>query len=249
MAFISRYPILDTEHVWASSMKDPIYMQFIPTLSSSSSEAYYEIKGYYVYQAFDPSKSLVNQAIGNSWVSLQRQEHNQRIWADLDSPYIIDRVYYENHHDTEPPTIFDPSLIARDRNNGAYQGSIWGSNIKPPTYGNYNGLTKLWEGEFIIHSSNNASDPHYITLDGTTPYQFYTIDIMNNYSGINGIGFRRIELQEGVSSSSTEIKSTSSSESSSSNSTEGQVSSLSSSSSSTEIQSTSSSLSSSSSTT
>jgi hypothetical protein len=55
----------------------------------------------------------------------------------------------------------------------------------------------LWEGEFIIHNNVNASDPHYIKLANTTPFQYYTIDVNNNHTGNYGIGFRRLEWKEG----------------------------------------------------
>lgn len=183
MPYITRQPTLDIYHVGVTSMRPINYNLGTP-------------QGYYGYYAFDPSKSLINKAIENSWASNYRELHNQRIWANLNTSYIITRLYYENYHDTPPPDTFNPALIAGDQHDGAYEGSIWGSNIQPEAYGSYGELTKLWEGQFEIHSINNTSDPHYITFINNTPFQYYTIDVNNNYDGNCGIGFRRLEWQE-----------------------------------------------------
>jgi hypothetical protein len=169
------YPILDIYHVGITSMRPP-------NDEIVGSPVYYH--GYY---AFDPSKSLVGAAIGNCWQSYLRERYNQRIWADLGTPFIIQRLYYENYHN------YGGSV-----NDGAYEGSIWGSNITPEAYGTYEGLTFLWRGQFQRHSANNTSDPHYIWLNNIQHYRYYIIDIDNNYSGNVGVGFRRLEWQEGI---------------------------------------------------
>jgi len=225
MTYVTRSPVLDINNVGVSSMRTPAYTIMSESSSgesSSSSEnlTRYTLRYYYGYYAFDQTKSLINEALENSWISYKNQKHRQRIWADLGSQYVINRVYYENYHDSKSPTVFGTSTQAGSRYDGAYEGSLWGSNNKPETaYGTYEGMTKLWEGRFIIHSNNNASDPHteIVFNHNTTPYQYYTIDILNNHSGNFGIGFRRLELQEQVSSSSSSTSiSTSSSTSSSS---------------------------------
>ena len=183
MAYISRYPILDIYHVGVTSSRPPAY----------------DIDGpiyYHGYYAFDNSRSLSNHSIGNAWISDYREFKKQRIWADLESQYVISRIYYENYHDTNPPSTFNPALFAGDMNNGAYEGSIWASNYQPGAYGNYEGLVNLWEGSFDIHSEFNQSDPKYVYLSNSDPFRYYIIDIDNNYYGNSGIGFRRIELQE-----------------------------------------------------
>jgi hypothetical protein len=153
---------------------------------------------YYGYVAFNPSTQLINNASSNAWISYPLERHNQRIWADLGSSHVITRLYYENYHNCQPPDTFNPALITGDTNEGAYEGSIWGSDMQPEAYGTYNGLMKLWEGKFEKHNSNNVSDPHYIEFSNSTPFQYYIIDIDNNYSGNFGIGFRRLEWQENV---------------------------------------------------
>lgn len=176
MAYITIPPIaLDIYNVGVSSVRSP---------------------NYYGYYAFDTSKSLVNQALGNSWISYQNEKHKQRIWANLGSQYIITQLHYENYHDSQPPSPFGSSTTAGSRYDGAYEGSIWGSNIQPEAYGDYEELTKLWEGEFSIHNNLNASNPQNITFTNTTLFQYYTIDINNNHTGNFGIGFRRLEWQE-----------------------------------------------------
>jgi len=179
-------PALDIYNVGVSSMRSPGYNPVTP-------HAQY----YYGYYAFDTSKSLINQAANNSWISHAGEKHEQRIWANLGSQYVITRLYYENYHDSQPPNPNwgPPSTTAGSRYDGAYEGSIWGSNIQPESYGTYEGLTKLWEGEFVIHNNLNASDPQYITLANTTLFQYYTIDVNNNHTGNFGIGFRRLEWQ------------------------------------------------------
>jgi hypothetical protein len=168
----------------------------LPTLIGVSSIRSTDYKGDY---AFDTSKSLIDQALDNSWISHAGEKHNQRIWANLGSPYVITILYYENYHDApppnNPPTTWGISITTGSRYDGAYEGSIWGSNIQPEAYGSYEGLTKLWEGEFTIHNNLNASDPQYINLNNGTQFQYYTIDINNNHTGNFGIGFRRLEWQ------------------------------------------------------
>jgi len=157
-------------------------------------------QGFYPHYAFDPSKSLTGPAIENAWMSFEREQTKQRIWADLSSAYIITRLYYENYHDPNPaPAI---GGVTRGMNDGAYIGSIWGSNIQPEAYGTYSGLTLLWESSisdvFIRHISSDVADPHYITFVNSVPFRYYIIDLVNNYSGNVGIGFRRLEWQEDV---------------------------------------------------
>ena len=185
MAYTTIYPTLDIYHVSATSMRNPDYFSGI-------------FKSYYPHYAFDPTKSLTGPSANNCWISLQRQYIKQRIWANLNSPHIITKLYYENYHDGHIVCDFNPAIYTNDQYDGAYQGSIWGSHAQPEAYGNYQRSTLLWEGNFEKHSNFNSSDPKYIIFSNTTSYQYYYIDIANNYSGNFGIGFRRLAWQENI---------------------------------------------------
>jgi len=149
---------------------------------------------FWPYFATDPAKSLTGSWTNNSWLTPTGTQTNQRFHIDLGIPLIINRIYYENVHDSGAKT-----------GNGAKNFTLWGSNdpaaFADLTYGNDAGWTQLTceANQFAQHVGADQADPHYINILGARPYRYYAIKIADWWGGGDiGIGLRRIELQDQI---------------------------------------------------
>lgn len=184
--YTSHYPTLDSSHVKATSSFGA---------------------GFNIYDSFDSTESLTG-SWASTWLSANYSTTNQKINVDLGSAYAIQRVYYENQHDSGGTTTI-----------GIKNGILYGTNtvasFNDTVYANVGAdLVQLWSGTFDAHTGSNVADPKYITFSNTTAYQYYIFRIADNYTQPNAMGVRRIELQtedDDPSSSSSGSSSSSSS--------------------------------------
>jgi hypothetical protein len=160
-----------------------------PAYSATYAKATGEIgAGYEAHRAFNPSSSLTGARTDNGWV--EDATTNQRLHVDLGSAKIINRIYYENAHDSGGTT-----------NVGVQHFTFQGSNTGAGTfddlaYANDEGWTTLATSadHFDQHAAGDAPDPQYITVTNTTAYRYYAFKFADTYGGATYMGVRRIEL-------------------------------------------------------
>ncbi len=144
---------------------------------------------YWPYYATDPSKSLTGAHAGNSWIAENGVATNQRFHIDLGTATIVNKIYYENDHNS-----------GTDTDRGAKNITFWGSNtgasFAERTYGTDTGWTQLTTSQstFDEHSAADAADPKYITVTNTTAYRYYAFKFADNWGSATLMGVRRIEL-------------------------------------------------------
>ncbi len=143
------------------------------------------------YLGTDPTKSLTSTYIGNAWVS-NAINTNQRVHIDLGVVKIINKIYYENFHNSGTSTF-------AGINNFTFWGSNSSSSFADLTYANDAGWTQLTTSQSTMdqHVGSDTADPKYITVTNSTEYRYYAFKIADNFSG-DFIGFRRIELQTNI---------------------------------------------------
>ena len=146
--------------------------------------------GYYAHFATNPSLSLIGGFSSVAWVSGSGNTTNQRFHIDLGEKKVIDKIYYENLHNSGSNTT-----------NGVENFTFWGTNdatsFAETTYGTDTGWTQITTSQatFDIHVASNTTDPKYITATNTTGYRYYAFKFADNYGGAAYMGVRRIELQ------------------------------------------------------
>ena len=146
---------------------------------------------HWPYYATDPAKSVTGTAPGNGWISAYGSITNQRFHIDLGSAFIVNKIYYQNYHDS-----------GLSQTSGVKNFTFWGSNSATSfaelTYGTDTGWTQLTTSQstFDQHSVGDVSDPKYITVTNNTAYRYYAFKFANNWlAGGIVMGLRRIELQ------------------------------------------------------
>lgn len=145
---------------------------------------------YWPYFATDPSKSLTGANTNNCWMT-NSAVTNQRFHIDLGAAKIINKVYYENFHDSGSATV----------EVGVKAFTLWGSNnaaaFAELTYGTDTNWTQLTTSvsQLDIHVQLDQADPKYFDVTNTTAYRYYAFKFANNWGSGTYIGIRRIELQ------------------------------------------------------
>lgn len=144
---------------------------------------------YGEWKAFNPSLSLTG-GLENGWVSGNTQVTNQVINIDLGQKKVIDKIYFENGHNSGAST-----------NAGAKNFTVWGTNdataFADTTYAVDTNWVQVTSSltQLAQHVASNVSDPQYTTLTNTTGYRYYRIKFADNWGGTSYIMVRRIELQ------------------------------------------------------
>ena len=174
-----------------------VYTSQYPTQSADYVKATSTFSAnYYPYFATDPTKSLIGDWVGTTWVT--NSITNQRFHIDLGSAKIVTKIYYENCHATGEIT---------DR--GAKNFTFWGSNeadaFAELTYGTDTDWTQIdtysdkaltqSKTTFDEHSAANEADPKYLYVDNTVTYRYYAFKFADNWTGAY-LAVRRIELQD-----------------------------------------------------
>jgi hypothetical protein len=147
---------------------------------------------YYPHNATNPANSLIG---GNNqgWVAWNGAKTNQRFHIDLGDGHIINRIYYENYHNSGAKT-----------SSGVQNFTLWGSNeataFAELTYATDTNWTQLTTSQstFDKHVAANQADPKYIDVTNTTSYRYYAFKFADTYGsneGDNYMGLRRVELQ------------------------------------------------------
>jgi hypothetical protein len=170
MSYTSQYPTQDADHVKATTKFDGL--------------------DYYPYYTTDPTKSLIGDSQGTSWVTPAAVVTNQRFHIDLGSAKIITRIYYENWHH------FGTFYLR-----GAQNFTFWGSN----TAGDFADLTYADDGTWVqlttsqsaldYHIGADVADPKYIGVVNTVAYRYYAFKFADTWGAADDLGVRRIELQ------------------------------------------------------
>jgi predicted DNA-binding transcriptional regulator AlpA len=141
------------------------------------------------YQATDKTLALTGAAAGNSWIATATG--SQRFHIDLAFAQVINKLYYENYHNSGANTT-----------RGAKTFTLWGSNTASAfadlTYGddtNWTQITGLSQSTFDQHTGSDIADPKFITFPNTTAFRYYAIKIADNWTDGTYVGLRRIQLQ------------------------------------------------------
>ena len=143
---------------------------------------------YVAHFATNPAISLVGTITNQSWLSSATT--NQSFHIDLGEKKVIDKIYYENLHNSGSNTT-----------NGVENFTFWGTNdataFATTSYSVDTNWTQLTTSQstFDIHVASNTTDPKYITATNTTGYRYYRLKFADNYGGATYMGVRRIELQ------------------------------------------------------
>jgi len=165
------------------------------TLPGAQSDTYVKATtkystNYWPYFATNPLLSLIGGSSDVSWVCANGTITNQRFHIDLGSAKVVDRVYYENFHETGTST-----------NAGVRHFTIWGSN----TVGAFADLDYAHDtdwvqitaavAEFDIHVSANTPDPKYFLITNSTAYRYYAFKFADNWGHGSYMGLRHVELK------------------------------------------------------
>ena len=144
---------------------------------------------YYEWNATDLTKSLTGSWVGNEWGTSHNT--NMRFHIDLGFSQVINRIYYENSHNSGATTGW-----------GIKTFTLWGSNnaaaFADVTYGddtNWTQITGLSQSTFDQHTGSDISDPKYITFPNTIAFRYYAIKISDNWGSAGDMQVRRIQLQ------------------------------------------------------
>jgi len=143
------------------------------------------------YYAVDPSQPLTG-GWGNSWLAY---DGPSRFHIDLGTGRIINRIYYENNHDSGSGTTF-----------GVKDFTLWGTNSATAfaelTYNtdtDWVQITGLSQTYFDEHIALDQVDPKYITFSNSTSYRYYAFKFANNRASNPYLFLRRVTLQYGLS--------------------------------------------------
>ena len=178
--------------------------QYPPAQSGTYVKATSTYSGnYQPWFATDPAKLLTDSQLNNSWLGAAGSQVNQRFHIDLGSAKIIQKIYYENHHNSGANT-----------NTGAKNFTFWGSNdpasFAELTYGTDTGWTQLTTSQPSLdqHIGANQEDPKYITVTNSVAYRYYAFKFADNWGAANSMGIRRVELMYSDSQAYSTINST-----------------------------------------
>ena len=147
---------------------------------------------HFPWYATDASLSLTGSHHNTSWMA--HASNLQRFSVDLGAAHLINRIYYENMHDSGTGT-----------NVGIKNFTFWGSNSSESfselSYDNDTGWVQITtnDNQLKEHVEADTADPQYINLTSTVLYRYYSLKGVNNWGTPTGLGFRRIELQSSVS--------------------------------------------------
>jgi len=168
-------------------------MSYLSHYPPAQSDTYVKATSYYTnfhaYTATNPSTSLTGDW-NNNWLATLYTVTNQRFHIDLGSAKQVNRIYYENFHDSGAETDY-----------GVKNFTLWGSNtagsFSELTYGTDSGWTQLTTSQatFDQHAASDAADPKYITVTNEVAYRYYAFKFADNWGDANLMGVRRIELQ------------------------------------------------------
>ncbi|MDD3906537.1 MAG: hypothetical protein PHS46_08475 [Candidatus Omnitrophica bacterium] len=135
--------------------------------------------------ATDPTILLTGEWANRQWVA--PNNNPQRFHIDLGSAKIIQKIYYENGHDSGDPA------------GGAKNFTFWGSNnaaaFSELTYATDTNWTQLTiaASQFDIHASADAADPKYILVTNAIAYRYYAFKFADVWTGPY-MNIRRIVL-------------------------------------------------------
>jgi len=166
----------------------------IPVFPPFFTDTYVKATSYYDANtvppnAADPGKLLTANQNPNGWQS--NAATNQRFHIDLGVARFIEKVYYENGHDT-----------AANTTRGAKNFTLWGSNdpsaFAELTYGTDTGWTQLTTSisQFAKHAAeyHNNSDPQYFDVTASIPYRYYAFKFADNWGDASYMAVRRLTL-------------------------------------------------------
>ncbi len=144
---------------------------------------------YWPYYATDPTKTLTGTEPNNAWYGANGSITNQRFHIDLGTATVVNKIYYENSHNSGAYT-----------SRGVQHFTVWGSNNATAfanlTYGADTNWTQLTASQstFDQHVASNVADPKYITVTNTTAYRYIAFKFADNWGAADLMGVRRIEL-------------------------------------------------------
>jgi len=143
--------------------------------------------GHEAHVATDITKNLIGTATGTTWKITPKTA--QRFHIDLGEAVVINKIYYENYHDSGTET-----------DKGVKAFTFWGSNeasaFAELTYGTDTNWTQLTTDvvEFAEHTDSDVADPNYVAVTNTTAYRYYAFKFASNWGDADYAGLRRVEL-------------------------------------------------------
>lgn len=179
-------------YVTNASVSGTYASQYPPVQSGTYVKATSQLSGtdYNPEKATDPAKSLTGAIENNSWTSASGGQANQRFHIDLGSAKVINRIYYENGHDSGVSTDRAPKNF-----------TFWGSNsaisFADLTYATDTGWIQLTTdiSALVQHVAADQADPKYVVVTNTTAYRYYAFKFADNWGSAILMGIRRVELQ------------------------------------------------------
>ena len=144
------------------------------------------------YLTTDPLTSLTGAYGGNQWMSGQYTHTLQRFHIDLGDSKVIDRIYYSNSFSGADSYYTFP---------GVRHFTFWGSNnsnsFNNLTYDIDTGWMQLEVSESIMiqHSYQDSAQIHYILVNNSISYRYYSFKFVDTYGDVGYMGVRQIELQ------------------------------------------------------
>lgn len=146
------------------------------------------------YYATNYSTLLTGSYENQSWLSNTANPTNQRFHLDLGTATVINRIYYENWHNSGLASV---TL-------GCKNFTLWGSNSATAfaelTYAIDTDWTQLTTdiSQMVQHITSDISDPNFIQATNSTAYRYYAFKFADNWGDTSRMGLRRIELQQEV---------------------------------------------------
>jgi len=142
--------------------------------------------------SFNPANSLIGTWSSMAWKTGPDpgKVTNNVLNIDLGDSYIINRIYYENSHNSGAIT-----------NTGVQNFTFWGSNssssFSNTDYSTDTGWTQITASQstFDIHITANFPDAKIINLTNSSSYRYYRIKCADTWGATDYMGLRRVELQ------------------------------------------------------
>jgi hypothetical protein len=160
-----------------------------PGYSTTYEKATSQYTGQYVYNAFNPAKSLIGSYSGNCWMSSIGTVTNQRVNVDLGAPRRVDYIAMSNFHNSGMTTNAGIKNFTLQGSNEAtaFDSTVYNTNT------DWNDIYLGLNTQFPQHSASNVED-WWLQYVGISEYRYYSFKIADNWGNTSYMGCRRLEL-------------------------------------------------------
>jgi hypothetical protein len=146
--------------------------------------------GFEPYLAFNPTLSLIGAPRYNTWQTDGSITSNLTLHVNIGAAAVVQRIYYENFHESGAYTDMGPQHV-----------TFWGANdaaaFAELAYAVDTNWTQLplSDAHFLRHVAANQADPQYLLVTNALPYRYYRLKMADSYGNNSQVAIRRIELQ------------------------------------------------------